>query len=79
VLLQLDKANVSFGVDELAERYGARVAANGTEELLVVICGQARHLELVRDSRVRPLGWSRDRTLFADAVSLPEAPEYRRW
>ena len=74
VMLQLDKANVSFGVDELAELYGARVAANGTEELLVVICGQPRHLELMRDKRVRTLGWSRDRTLFADAISLLDAP-----
>jgi hypothetical protein len=76
VVLQFVKAGDRFGVDELAGLFGAPVAADGSEDVLVVICGAERHAELTRDPRVRTL--AADETTFADAVSLDDAPEYGR-
>jgi hypothetical protein len=56
VVLQLAKASVPFGVDELAALFGAPLAANGSEDLLVVVCGGQRHRELLEKPGVRQVG-----------------------
>ena len=78
VLLELDKAGVAFGVDELADLVGPRLSASGAEDVLVMICGPERHDALVRDERVHPLGVVSG-GVCADAVRFADAPEYRRW
>jgi hypothetical protein len=81
VILQLDKDGDPIALDELAGLFGSRLAADGSEDVLILISGSTRHAEFVQDPRVQTLGryGGGPGAIYADAVSLVDAPEYRRW
>jgi hypothetical protein len=78
VLLQFAKASVPFAVDaDRAPLFGARLAANGSEDILVTISGRDVHRKMLERPHNAVLASADRGSVFVDAVSLVDEPQFR--
>jgi hypothetical protein len=79
VLLEMTKLSVPFTVDaEIAPLVGQSLSTTGDEDVLLTLCGPALHRQLIARRRNVTLASFEGERLFVDAVSLVDAPEYRK-